>query len=168
MESNMILMVGGMLFTVFSPPLMAIGLGASLKEGQIARQGLKAFFAANLITIMGAAGLAFCLRRPLRWDDFGSLWGNLFISITAAVVGATADADDAGRRQLIAIAAAFPYSRFPPWIGMCLVQGFPAAHVTFERLGIFAGNIAAMIISAGIVYRCIGASSRNFFKSRTK
>jgi hypothetical protein len=155
LRGQIILTIGGMLFTIFSPPLMATGLGISMRDGRLVGQALRAFLLANLLSILAAAAVAGITGGPIKGDDFGSLPSNLFISITAAAAGAIADTDDSGRRQLIAIAAAFPYSRFPPWIGMCCVLGFPDAHTTLYRISVFAANIAAMVLTSALTYRLL-------------
>jgi len=155
LQNRVILMIGAMLFTVFSPPLMALGLGVPLRDKKIIMYALASFGVANVLSIVAAAIVAGVVGGPLLWDDFGGLAGNVFVAIGASVAGAIADTDDAGRRQLIAIAAAFPYSRFPPWIGISLVLGFPSLKVTLYRLAIFGLNIGAMIVSSAITYRLL-------------
>jgi hypothetical protein len=155
LADRVVLMIGAMLFTIFSPPLMAIGFGISRKDKPLMRHAIKAFIVANVLSVCAASLVAAIAKGPLLWNDFGSLASNVFISVAAAIVGATADMDDIGRRQLIAVAAAFPYSRFPPWIGIGLVLGFPDKQETLHRLGIFAANIGAMIMAAGVTYSCL-------------
>jgi hypothetical protein len=156
LEDRFVLMIGAMLFTVFSPCLMGWGLGFATRDSSLIRQAAVAFLIANSVSIGAAAVIAILHHGPLLWNDFGTLGGNLFVAAASTIVGAVSDADDAGRRQLIAIAAAFPYARFPPWVGICLVKGFPESSVVLYRLGMFGASCVVMVVLAAMTYALLG------------
>jgi hypothetical protein len=156
LKARFVLMIGAMFFTLFSLPLMSFGLAVSLRDTRLMRHSCKAFWVSVVLSVAAAAIVAWAVKGPLLVEDFGTLKGNLFVALASGLVAAVAETDDTGRRQFIAVAAAFPFARFPPWIGISLVLGFPGWHTTLERLSIFGINILSMVFITALTYRLLG------------
>jgi hypothetical protein len=160
LRANVVLMIGALFFTLFSPPLLAIAFGGAARDKALVKQGSKAFLVANVVAIAGAALAALIAKGPVLYNEFGSMASNIAISALVGVVAAFADFDDVGQRQFIALAAAFPYAKFPIWIGLSLVLGFPEQHTVVERLVTFGCNVLAMVVFAGGTYLALDVRHR--------
>ncbi|MBX6342452.1 MAG: hypothetical protein IRY97_08340, partial [Thermomicrobiaceae bacterium] len=63
-----------------------------------------------------------------------------------------ATADDVGRRDLIALAAAAQYAIIPTWLGLSLVLGFPDPATTLTRLATFGLNVVTILAIGAVTY----------------
>lgn len=152
-KDDTVLAIGAMIFTPFSPLVLAMAFGLASRCARLTAQGVKAFLAALALTVAAAALTAAAAGGPLLFANFGGLGTNLAMSATIGLLAAVADADEVGRRQLIGLAMAYPFVKFPVWMGIALIQGFPDRTTTFSRLGALAGNAILMTLTAAFVYR---------------
>jgi ABC-type spermidine/putrescine transport system permease subunit II len=74
------------------------------------------------------------------------------MSAILGVLAAAADSDEVGRQQLMGLAMAYPFVKFPVWIGISLVLGFPDAATTRARLASLAGDVLIMTAMAALTY----------------
>lgn len=96
-----------------------------------------------------------------RYDEFGMLKTGVWIAVAIGVAAALASPDDAGRGELIGLAATAHITILPASLGIALVFGMPDAALLRERALGFAVNGAgrnpglavpaagAMLIEAG-------------------
>ena len=89
---------------------------------------------------------------PLSYDEFGTLQSNFAISFVIGIVAGLDTADEAGRRELVAVAGAAQFSSFPVWLGIALVLGFPDAQTTLWRIVTFFVNIITILVVTLAVY----------------
>ncbi len=155
-KNDPVLMVGALLFTPFSPLLMGIAFGARAGDRHLIRQATLAFTVGNILTVMGALITASFMKGPLVYNGLGSLLSNFLISVIAGIVAGLTDADDVGRRQMIALAATIPYVKFPVWFGISCVKGFPDGQATGMHLLSFGINIATVLTTTWLVYAYLG------------
>ena len=93
---------------------------------------------------------------PLRFQDFRDPLPSFAISAVIGLAAGLVTADDAGRRYLIAVAAAVQFAIYPVWVGIAIVGGFPDRHTTAQRLEVFALNVFTIAASAIASYRFLG------------
>jgi hypothetical protein len=155
-KDDTVLGIGAMIFTPFSPLILAIAFGLVCKELSLVQQGLKAFAIALLLTVGAAWVVAKVVGGPMLFSRFGTLPVNLVISAVTGVMAAVADADDVGRRQLLGLAMAYPFVKFPTWLGIALGVGFPDHSTTLERVADLIGNPLLMMATAAAVYWILG------------
>ena len=68
------------------------------------------------------------------------------------VAAALASVDDAGRRDLIGLAATAHITIIPAWLGIAAVLGFPEKTILTERILGFGLNVTVLIFGALAVY----------------
>ena len=74
------------------------------------------------------------------------------------MIGATAglsEADDAGRRYLIGVAAAVQLAMFPAWLGAVTVAGMPGPDVVRHNLLGFPINLMTISLTALLAYAAL-------------
>lgn len=145
--------IGAMIFTPFSPLILSTGFGIASRCRRLALQGALAFATASALTVAAAALTALIAGGPMAFADFGELKADLAMSAVLGVLAAAADADEVGRRQLMGLAMAYPFVKFPVWIGIALVLGFPDAATTRTRLIALGGDVLLMTAMAALTYR---------------
>lgn len=152
LKDDTVLGVGAMIFSPFSPLILAVAFGLASRCGLMIRQGLRALAIALGVTIASAALTAAVAGGPMLFQRFGGLADNFAMSAVIGVLAAVADIDDVGRRQLVGLAMAYPFVKFPTWIGIAVAAGFPERSVALQRLLILGGNAALMTGMAAGVY----------------
>jgi len=101
---------------------------------------------------------------PLRYNEFHSILVSLFISAIVGVAAGLASIDDAGRRELIGLAAAAQIGIIPVWVGVCFVFPIPAtlgSDAVTNRLASLGLNIAAIILASLVVLVLSKVADRN-------
>lgn len=155
LRDETVLAIGAMIFTPFSPLILSTGFGLASRHRRHVRQGLLAFAAAFVLTVAAAAATAAIDGGPMTYADFGRLESNLLMSAVLGVLAAAADSDEVGRQQLMGLAMAYPLVKFPVWIGISLVLGFPDAATTRARLASLVGDALIMTAMAALTYRAM-------------
>lgn len=170
-EQQMLIMIAGLLFLPLLPLLQAVGFGALTGHAKLSAQGALAFaLAAVLLVAAGAATAAFS-DPPLRYNEFNSIFTGFLISLGVGVAAGLAIIDDAGRREMIGLAATAQIAILPVWLGICLVFGFPATMTTsdvLKHIVSFFINFATIIAAAGAVHYLTGAASRSLARFRNQ
>jgi hypothetical protein len=162
LTNDLILMVGSLLFTPFTPLLLSVSFGICAKDKHLIRQGAIAFAVGTAITIACAYLLAAVTMHPLEYQRFGTPLTNVLVSVAAGFIAGFTDADDVGRRQIIAMAATFPYVKFPIWIGVCLAGGFPDRWTTEQRFFVFPLNVLIIVLTSALAYKVLGIEGKRF------
>jgi len=162
-ESKLLLMIGGLLFLPILPMAMAVSYGIAGRRWRLAAQGLAAIGTATALLFAGGVIVALVARPPLRFDDLGSPVMGIIISAAVGVAAALASIDDAGRREMIGLAAASQLGLIPVWLGIITVFGLSAGSDSGEvltRILSFATNLVVLVIALLSVQLATGAAGR--------
>lgn len=145
-------MVAAFLFTPFLSPVLAISYGLIHGGYNLARQGFKAILVSTTLTFLAGLITAQFINQNMQYDQFDPLLINFLISLIIGTTVALASRDDAGLKELIAIAAVAQFAIFPAWLGITYIDGLPGPDLINERITIFAVNFLTILSSAGAVY----------------
>lgn len=155
-EEHLPLMIAGLLFLPYHHQMLSMGFGVQTREWRLLRQGTLALLASTALIVLAGACVAVLSEPPLRFDQFGSLLSGFVIALVVGIAAALASADDAGRRELIGLAATAHITILPAWFGISLVFGFPEAATVGERLLSFGISVGTLIIAASATYALLG------------
>lgn len=157
-QANLLLMIAGLMFLPFLPPMLAIGFGLWTKQWRLAAQGLFAFAVGCLLVFAGGVIVALLSSPPMRFHEFNSLPVSFLISVGVGIAAGLATADDVGRREMIGLAATAQITLLPSWLGISLVFGFSPVETSppGQRLLTFIVNLATIVIASLITYAAIG------------
>src|SRR5690606_28328038 len=111
-------MVAAFLFTPFLSPVLAISYGLIHGGYNLARQGFKAILVSTTLTFLAGLITAQFINQNMQYDQFDPLLINFLISLIIGTTVALASRDDAGLKELIAIAAVAQFAIFPAWLGI--------------------------------------------------
>jgi len=154
-QHNTLLIIAGLLFLPLLPVLMAFGFSAWTKKWKLTAQSFLAFLTAIILLILGGVLIASISSPPLKFNEFSSLGVSFLISLAVGTAAGLASIDDAGRRELIGLAAAAQTAIIPVWFGICLIFGFPKTTGESEittRLITFFVNILTIVIASLAVF----------------
>jgi len=152
MEADMTILIIALLFTPFLTQDLAVAFGGWMRDWQLARRGALIMSLSTTIAILAGVLIAFAMDGPMKYDQFGTLQSNFIISLLVGVVAGLDTADEAGRREFIAVAGAAQFTSFPVWFGIALIQGFPDGQTTVWRIATFFVNIATILVAALATY----------------
>jgi hypothetical protein len=116
------------------------------------------------LLFVGGVIVASISAPPIRYDDFNSTGVSVIISAAVGVAAALASIDDAGRREMIGLAAASQMAIIPSWLGVCVIFGLPASAGSEEivrLLGTLAASFATIVISVAMVHWVTGVTRPN-------
>ena len=158
LQQQLLIMIAGLLFLQFLPLLLAVGFGLLTRQWRLAGRGAFAFFVGTALLVAGGAAVALLAGPPLRYNEHNPLPIGLLISLGVGVAAALANADDAGRRELIGLAATAQIAIVPVWFGINLVFGFPAfdSSPPAQRALGFGLNVLTIIVAALVTYAALG------------
>lgn len=140
-----------LLFAPFLTQDLAIGFGAWMRDWRLARQGALVMGLSTIIAVIAGAIVAAVMGGPLKYDQFGTIQSNFAISFLVGIVAGLDTADEAGRREFIAVAGAAQFASFPVWFGISLILGFPDSATTWWRIATFLVNIVTiLVVSLGV------------------
>lgn len=168
-HQKMLIMIAGLLFLPLLPLLQAIGFGALTRHGKLSVQGLTAFVLATILLVLGGVIVGALSSPPIRYDEFNTLGVSLLISALVGVAAGLAIIDDAGKREMIGLAASAQIAIVPVWFGLCLTMGFPATASESEittRAVSFPLNVLTIVVAAGLVHFLTGSASPSFKNAR--
>lgn len=100
--------------------------------------------------------MAWLTKPPLRFEQFGTPLTGFLIAAVIGIAAALASADDAGRRELIGLAASAHLTVLPAWLGIALVFGLPEAKTVSERLLSFVTAVGTLTAAAWISFVLLG------------
>lgn len=153
LEGDITILIIALLFTPFLAQSLAISFGAWMRDWRLARQGALMIVISTAIAILAGALTAAVMGGPITYDEYGTLQSNFAISLLVGIVAGLDMADEAGRREFIAVAGAAQFASFPVWLGICLVLGFPPDRMTTVwRVVTFFVNIVTILIASLGVY----------------
>jgi hypothetical protein len=152
------LMIAGLLFLPYHHQMLAIGLGLWTREWRLTGQGAWALLATTALIIAAGAFTAWLTEPPLRFDQFGSPATGFLIALIVGIAAGLASADDAGRRELIGLAATAHITVLPAWLGIALVFGLLEAKTIEERLLSFGISVGTLTIASAGTFALLGMS----------
>ncbi len=161
-HSNLLVMIAGLLFMPMLPLLLAMAFGARTRDWSIAGHGAAAFGTAMAVAIIGGAAAALVTTGEVRFQEFSSPVVSFVISLGVGIAAGVATTDDAGRRELIGLAATAQTALVPVWVGIALVRGFASTvqkTAPPERLLAFALSVVAIVVAAAVTYALLGMHS---------
>ncbi len=159
-HQQILLIIAGLMFMQLLPLPLAIGFGIWMRNSKLSGQSLAAFLTAVGLQVTGGIIVAFFSQPPLKYDEFNSVSVGFLISLAVGVAAGLANADDAGRREFLGLAATAQIAIVPVWFGICLIFGFPATIDQKEiivRAAGFGLNVLAIITASLITYAALGA-----------
>lgn len=155
LKGDVTVLIIALLFTPFLTQDLAIGFGALMGDWRLARQGAIVLGISTLIAMLAGVVAAAVMGGPIVYDEYGTLQSNFIISLMVGVVAGLDTADEAGRREFIAVAGAAQFASFPVWFGLCLILGFPDRATTVWRLATFLVNIITILAASLAVYAAL-------------
>jgi hypothetical protein len=153
-EYQLLLIIAGLLFIPLLPLLLSVGFGLRTKQWRLAAQGVYSLMIALGLLTLGGLIVGFLTHPPVRYAEFNSLGASLLISCAVGVAAGLATVDDAGRREMIGLAATAQIAIIPAWLGLCLILGFPGSEVApaEHRLLALLLNGIAIVVASFITY----------------
>lgn len=165
LENYLPLMIAGLLFLPYHHHMLGLGLGTCLKEWRFLKQAAFALFVSTLLIFLAGACVGLFTSPPIGFEISGSLLSGAILSAIIGLAAALASVDDAGRRELIGLAATAHISVYPAWFGLYLVFNISDQHKAGEHLASFVINVTVLALTAGITYGLVkmkGEGIRNF------
>jgi hypothetical protein len=169
-NQQLLFIISGILFLPTLPIVLAIGFGAWLRQWQLTGTASVTLTVTIILLLISGCAVASVSNGPVKFDEFSSLPVTIVVSIGVGIASALASSDDAGRRELIGLAATAQIAIIPVWIGACLVLGPPATSSGGElnlRAVTFFINIALIIVSSTATYILLGAISPSLAKLKS-
>ncbi|MBF9255714.1 hypothetical protein I2I11_20620 [Pontibacter sp. 172403-2] len=170
-EDFLPIMIAGLLFLPFHHHMLATGLGVVLREWRFLAQGLLALLISTLLIMLAGVCVALFLEPPIGWQEFGSPLSGFILASVIGIAAGLGAVDDAGRRELVGLAATAHISVYPAWFGLKLIYGFGAGEKWMDHLLTFGINISSLTLAAGITFafmRMKGAGIRRFVEQKNK
>ncbi len=169
-EDYMPLIIAGLLFLPYHHFLLGIGVGAATGEWKLLKKAGLAFFLGTLLILLSGVVVGLLTDKGIGFTQFTEARFGFSILISAIIGGAAGFGaiDDAGRRELIGLAATAHLSVYPVWFGLKWVYGFEPADRPLESLGMFCMNtvlITAFAILVLKLMRMRGSGIRRFVKA---
>lgn len=167
------LIIAGLLFLPFHHHLLGMALGAEIKEWRFFRQGIYTFLLSTLLITAGGVIVALITEPELKWSAFKEtpLLFSFLISMVIGIAAALASSDDAGRRELIGLAATAHVSIYPAWFGLKFIYGFDPGDKPLELLGVFLMDVLTIIIFSILTFKFLkmkGSGIRRFVRDKKR
>jgi Domain of unknown function (DUF389) len=154
-EDNPVAIVVAALFLPFLAQVLAASFGMWNGDRRLIFHGLRALVVSTVIAVAAGAAVALIQGGPIRFAGFKSPLSSFAISAIIGITAGLSNADDAGRRYLIGVAAAVQLAIFPVWLGAALVIGIPAHELLSPKLLSFTINLTTISASALAAYAAL-------------
>lgn len=159
-QQNTLLIIAGLLFLPILPTLLSISLSLLTGKLKLAGQGLLAFLTATVLLFLTGVAVASFTSPPIKYDEFNPLYVGALISLAVGIAGSLANTDDAGRRELIGLAATAQIAIIPVWFGIKTIFGFSPVedgqNELLMRAVSFPLNAAIIVVASLITYFLLG------------
>lgn len=155
LDGNLPVMIAGLLFLPYHHALIAIAFAAVNRQPRLLLHGATVFALTTLLIAATGTLTALAASGPPVWEPPGGLPGAIAIGAVVGAAAAVASADDAGRHELIGLAATAHLSVLPVWAGITAVTGPAPAHAA--RAADFAAAVAALLLAAAAAFALTGA-----------
>ncbi|MDX5437176.1 MAG: hypothetical protein LPK03_08275 [Pontibacter sp.] len=169
-EDLLPLILAGLLFLPFHHHMLTVGLGVVLREWHFLWQGVLALLASTLMILLAGVCVALFTEPPVAFEEFGTPLTGMLLSAVIGAAAALGAVDDAGRRELIGLAATAHISVYPAWFGLKLIFGLDAGDNWEEHLLTFGVNVLSLTLIAGITFAVMqmrGGGVRRYVSKRT-
>ena len=169
-EDVLPLIIAGLLFLPYHHHMLGVALGAMLREWRFLWQGLLALVITTGLIVAGAACVALFTKPPIGFQEFGTPLSGFALASVIGIAAALASMDDAGRRELVGLAATAHISVYPAWFGLKLIYGFHEGDKWEDHLLTFGINITTLTVAACATFLVLGMRGdgiRRFVKRRT-
>lgn len=166
-EDYLPLMIAGLLFLPYHHHMLALALGACLKEWQFLKQAVFALFLSTVLIFLAGLCVAHFTSPPIKFEIPGSLLSGALLSSVIGLAAAIASIDDAGRRELIGLAATAHIAVYPAWMGLYLAFDSADHHKAQEHMLFFLTNITTLSATAAVTYALVkmkGEGIRTFIR----
>lgn len=168
-EDFMPLIIAGLLFLPYHHSMLGVALAGGLKEGKLFGQSVLAFLTITVVITLGGVALALLTEPGIKWTQFTetSVLFSFLISMAVGIAAGFGSIDDAGRRELIGLAATAHISVYPIWFGMKFVYGFDPHDKPWHLLQIYLMDVGVLILFAAITFKTMkmkGKGINNFLK----
>jgi len=150
-QQQILLIIGGLLFLPLLPILLAIGFGAWSSQWKLVVQGLATFAVSILVLVGGGMVVAAITSPPLRYSEFSSIPTSLLISSIVGIAAGFSSIDDAGRRELIGLAAAAQIGVIPVWVAVYIIFGLTTdvdEQILETRILSFVLNVLGIVVTS--------------------
>ena len=169
-EGYMPLIIAGLLFLPYHHHMLSMALGGSIREWKFFRQGLYAFLISTFCIVVAGICIGWLMEPSIKFTQFSSkpLYSFL-LSLTIGIAAGLGSIDDAGRRELIGLAATAHISVYPAWFGMKFIFGFDPSDKPMEYLWIFLMDVTTLTLFAAITFKIAkmrGEGIRRFIKGK--
>lgn len=172
MEGYMPLIIAGLLFLPYHHQLLSMALGGVIGEWRLFRQGIYAFLVSTIAAVLAGVCVGLLTEAPVEFTEFLSpVLPSLLIAMVIGIAAGLGDVDDAGRRELIGLAATAHLTVYPVWFGLKFVFGFDPADKPIEHLLVFLMDIVTISIFAALTYKLMkmhGKGIKGFVKRMHK
>ena len=169
-EDFLPLIIAGLLFLPYHHHMLGVALGGCLKEWQFLKQALWALLLSTALIFLAGVCVSLVMQAPVQFQLKGSPLSGIVFSAIIGVAAALASIDDAGRRELIGLAATAHISIYPAWLGLHVVLGIGDEPKAMEYLFSFAMNVVTLILAAILTFALAGIRGegiRKFIRSLT-
>jgi len=161
LHGDLPMMIARLLFLPYHHALIAIAFAAVVRQPRLALRGGLVFLLTTLLIAGAGALTALAAPGPPLWEPPAGLATAIAIGAVVGAAAAIASADDAGRRELIGLAATAHLSVLPVWAGVVAVTGSGAGTggpAYAARAADFAAAAAAITLAAALAFVLTGAS----------
>lgn len=172
-EDYMPLIIAGLLFLPYHHHFLGVALGAGIKEWKFFRQGIYTFLLSTALIVLGGICIGLLTDPDIKFTAFSKtpLIFSFFLSMIIGIAAAIAAVDDAGRRELIGLAASAHVSVYPIWFGLKFIYGFNPEDKPMEFLWIFLMDVGTIVIFSLITFKIMkmrGNGIRKFVKEKER
>lgn len=172
-EDYMPLIIAGLLFLPYHHHLLGMALAGSIKEGRFFKRAVLAFLLSTALILLGGVIIGLLTHAPVKFTAFKEtpVAFSFLISLVIGIAAGFGSIDDAGRRELIGLAATAHLSIYPIWFGLKFAFGFDASDKPWELLLVFLMDIVTITFAAYAVYLIMktrGEGIKNFLAVHKK
>lgn len=168
-EGFMPLIIAGLLFLPYHHHMLGLALGAGVKEWRFFRQALLSFLVTTILIVCGGVAMALLSEPGIKWTAFSetTVLFSFLISMAIGIAAGLGSIDDAGRRELIGLAATAHISVYPIWFGLKFIYGFDHSDKPWHLLQVYLMDVVTLVFFAGITFKIMGMKGkgiRNFIQ----
>jgi hypothetical protein len=153
-DDRLLYIISGLLFIPVLPLILAVGFSLCTRQWSLCGRALVALAVALVLLLSSGVVVGLTSDGPIRYSESNSVLTGFLISFAVGVAAALASSDDAGRREMIGLAATSQVAVIPAWLGLCLISGFPifGADKPFQRILSLSINIIAIVVASATTY----------------
>ena len=152
-EGYMPLIIAGLLFLPYHHNMLAVGFAGCIREWRLLGQGFLSFLLSTLMIMAAGAAVALYLEPGIKFTEFSTPPITSFlIAATIGLAAGIAAVDDAGRHELIGLAATAHVSVYPAWFGLKFIFGFSHGDHPWEKLWVFGMDVATIMVMSGVAF----------------